>query len=90
MQETTPAERPPALAELISAVRTVEAARQLRRVIADAALDEPVDIDADTAATMVHPYMWLLGRVGDDGELELVRLGIGLVPLDVREHRRER
>lgn len=74
---TAPAELPPPLAKLVGAVRTVEASSQLRQLIADAALDEPVDIDADTAARMVHPYTWLLRRVGDDG---IALTGAGYLP----------
>ena len=36
-------------------------------MIAGAGLDEPIEIDADTAAQMVAPYTWLLNRVGADG-----------------------
>jgi hypothetical protein len=55
------------LAELIDAVRATEGARHLRQLIAAADLHAPADVDADTAAQMVHPYTWLLHHVGDDG-----------------------
>jgi hypothetical protein len=49
----------------------------LRRLIRDAAVDQPVQVDTDTAARMVHPYIWLLDRVGSDG----IRLtGAGYLP----------
>ena len=64
---TAPPELPPRPAALVGAVRTVEARGRLRQLIVAAALDEPVDVDADAAARMVHPYTWLLRRVGDDG-----------------------
>ncbi len=64
---TAPAELPAPLAELVGAVRATEARRQLRQLIVDAALDEPVNVEAETAARMVEPYTWLLRRVGDDG-----------------------
>ncbi len=41
--------------------------RRLRRLIGDAALDQPVQVDTDTAARMIHPYPWLLDRVGTEG-----------------------
>lgn len=78
---TAPAALPPPLAELAGAVRTVEAGSRLRQLFVDAALDEPVDIDAATAARMVHPYRWLLHRVGDDG-IALTSAGY-LPPADV-------
>jgi hypothetical protein len=36
-------------------------------LIRDARLDQPVLVDAETAARMVHPYAWLLNHVGDGG-----------------------
>ena len=65
---------PAPLADLVAAVPAGPERRELRRLIADAALGEPVSIDADTAARMVHPYAWLLERVGDDG-IELTAAG---------------
>ena len=42
----------------------VPAAREL---LERAALDQPVEIDSQAAASMVAPYTWLLNRVGDAG-----------------------
>jgi hypothetical protein len=50
---------------------------RLRKLISDAALDQPTVIDADTAARMVRPYTWLLDRVGDDG---ITLTGAGYLP----------
>lgn len=61
------ADVPEPLAELVQAVRVPTERRRLLRLIADACLHEPVRVDADTAARMVHPYTWLLDRVGTDG-----------------------
>jgi hypothetical protein len=58
---------PQPLDELVHAVRTTVGKRELRQLIDDAHLEQPVLIDAETAARMVHPYTWLLNRVGDDG-----------------------
>jgi hypothetical protein len=57
---------PEPLVELVNAVRTTEGKRLLRRLIGDA-WQVPVEIDAETATRMVHPYVWLLNRVGTDG-----------------------
>jgi hypothetical protein len=58
---------PAPLAELLRVIHARPQRRRLRRLIADAGLDEPLAIDPDTAARMVHPYRWLLERVGTDG-----------------------
>jgi hypothetical protein len=58
---------PEPLDELLHAIRTSNGKRRLRRLIGDAALDQPVQVDTETAARMVHPYTWLLDRVGADG-----------------------
>lgn len=58
---------PEPLDELVHAVGTSNGKRRLRRLIGNAALDQPVQVDAETAARMVHPYTWLLDRVGTDG-----------------------
>jgi hypothetical protein len=55
---------PEQLDELVQAIRTSNGKRRLRRLIGDADLDQPVRVDSETAAWMVHPYMWLLDRVG--------------------------
>lgn len=68
---------PGPLDDLAAAVRTAAGKRELRRLLSGARLDEPVLIDAATAARMVRPYTWLLGRVGQDG----IRLtGAGYLP----------
>lgn len=58
---------PEPLDELVHAVGTSDGKRRLRRLIGDAALDQPVQVDTDTAARMIHPYSWLLDRVGTVG-----------------------
>jgi hypothetical protein len=59
------------------AIRTTTGKRELRRLISDARLDQPVLVEAETAARMVRPYTWLLNRVGNDG----IRLtGAGYLP----------
>nr|WP_246211005.1 plasmid pRiA4b ORF-3 family protein [Phytoactinopolyspora alkaliphila] len=68
---------PGPVAGLLSAVWASSLKRQLRRLVSNASLDEPVDIDAETAAQMVHPYMWLLHRVGEDG---IKLTGAGYLP----------
>ena len=68
---------PAPLGELVGAIRTTAGRRQLRRLINDAALDEPVQVDAETADRMVHPYTWLLDRVGADG---IALTGAGYLP----------
>jgi len=67
---------PGPLRELAAAIRTTEDRRQLRR-LAGAALAEPADVDAKTAARMVRPYTWLLNRVGADG---IMLTGAGYLP----------
>lgn len=58
---------PEQLDELVQAIRTSNGKRRLRRLIGDAGLGQPVRVGSETAARMVHPYMWLLDRVGTDG-----------------------
>jgi hypothetical protein len=58
---------PRPVAELVLAVRTPSARRQLERLVGEAELQRPVTIDLDMAARMVRPYSWLLGRVGHEG-----------------------
>jgi len=55
---------PQPLDELVRAVGTSAGKRELRQLIHDARLDQPVLVDAETAARMVHPYAWLLNHVG--------------------------
>lgn len=84
---TSPAARPdePAsagglpgpLGELVSAIRDSARRTELLRLIGAARLDEPVAIDAGTAATMVRPYSWLLDRVGTAG---IKLTGAGYLP----------
>lgn len=58
---------PAPLGELVGTIKAPAAGRQLRRLISDARLDEPVRITAGTAARMTRPYAWLLDRVGPGG-----------------------
>jgi hypothetical protein len=58
---------PGPLDDLRHAIRNPAGKRELRRLIASARLDEPAGVDTATADRMVHPYTWLLDRVGDDG-----------------------
>lgn len=66
-ETTSQIDLPEPLDELLHAIRTSTGKRRLRRLIGDAALDQPVQVDTETAARMVHPYTWLLDRVGADG-----------------------
>jgi hypothetical protein len=58
---------PAPLDDLVHAVRTPAAKRELRRLLGSAQLDQPVLVDTAAAARMVGSYAWLLDRVGDDG-----------------------
>lgn len=44
-----------------------EDAVRFRGLVARAALDRPVAVEASEAASTVHPYAWLLDRLGADG-----------------------
>ena len=68
---------PGPLGELVSAVRDSASRRELRRLLDATRLDEPVRVDARTAAGMVRPYSWLLDRVGTDG---IKLTGAGYLP----------
>jgi hypothetical protein len=68
---------PGPLDDLFHAIRTPAGKRELRRLLGSARLDQPVLVDAATAAQMVHPYTWLLDRVGDDG---IKLTGAGYLP----------
>lgn len=68
---------PGPLDELVRAVRTIDGAKRLRRLIGDAGLGQPVQIDTETAARMVRPYTWLLDRVGTEG---ITLTGAGYLP----------
>jgi hypothetical protein len=68
---------PGLLDDLVHAIRTPAGKRELRRLLGSAGLDQPVLIDAATAAQMVRPYRWLLDRVGDDG---IKLTGAGYLP----------
>jgi hypothetical protein len=58
---------PGPLGELVSSVLTAAGQRRLRQMIADA-LAPPAHVpDVAVMAHMVHPYTWLLNRVGADG-----------------------
>jgi hypothetical protein len=68
---------PEPLADLVDAVRTSTERRRLRRLIGDAAFNEPATVTEETAARMVRPYAWLLNHVGVAG----IRLtGAGYLP----------
>jgi len=58
---------PEPIAGLVDSVQFVGQRQLLLRMIGEARLDEPVAIDADTAAKMVYQYSWLLDRVGAEG-----------------------
>jgi hypothetical protein len=68
---------PGPLGDLVDAIRTPAGKRELRQMLGSARLDQPVLIDAATAAQMVRPYAWLLDRVGDDG---IKLTGAGYLP----------
>lgn len=74
---TTRTDLPEPLAELLDSVRTSGGRRRLLQLISDAELDQPVHVDADTAARMVHAYTWLLDRIGTDG---ITLTGSGYLP----------
>lgn len=74
---TSQADLPEPLADLVQAIRTSAGKRRLRRLIGDAAVDRPVQVDAETAARMIHPYTWLLDRVGTEG---ITLTGAGYLP----------
>jgi hypothetical protein len=57
---------PAPLKALVEAIRS-PSRQQFEQLIADADLNAPIDIDAETAAQMVAPYTWLLNRVGVEG-----------------------
>lgn len=77
----TPRSLPGPLDDLLHAIRDPAGKRQLRRLLASAILDQPADVDAETAARMVHPCAWLLDHVGDHG-IKLTSAGY-LLPLHV-------
>lgn len=68
------AEVPEPVAELVRAVKTASARRQMQRLVGAAQLERRVQIDTGTAARMVRPYRWLLDRAGDGG-LRLTEAG---------------
>src|ERR1039457_2212402 len=68
---------PGPLDDLIDDVRTSAGKKELRQLISDARVDQPVLVDAGTATWMVRPYTWLLDRVGDDG---IKLTGAGYLP----------
>lgn len=74
---TSQVDLPGPLDELVDAVRTSKGKQRLRRLIGDAALDQPVQVATETATQMVHPYTWLLDRVGTDG---ITLTGAGYLP----------
>lgn len=58
---------PDQLRDLVSEVRYSDSKRTLLQLINAADLAKPVLVNSATAARMVHPYAWLLDRVGADG-----------------------
>ncbi len=74
---TSQIDLPEPLDELVHAVQTSNGKQRLRRLIGEAALDQPVQVDTETAARMVHPYTWLLDRVGTEG---ITLTGAGYLP----------
>ncbi|MEV6417835.1 hypothetical protein [Kribbella sp. NPDC051718] len=68
---------PGPLGELSDSIRFVAQKALFQQLMDDAHLDEPVEIDADTAARMVSPYTWLLDCVGADG---IKLTGAGYLP----------
>jgi Plasmid pRiA4b ORF-3-like protein len=68
---------PEPVGELLAAIRYPAARQELQRMLDAARLDQPVLIDAETAARMVRPYSWLLDRVGGDG---IKLTGAGYLP----------
>lgn len=68
---------PEPLGELVAAIRVPSYRRELRRLLEAADLEQPVLINAGTAARMFRPYSWLLDHVGAEG----IRLtGAGHLP----------
>lgn len=72
-----PSGLPGPVADLVGAVRTASERQLLLRLIGAASLDQPVLIEAASAARMVRPYSWLLDRVGDEG---IKLTGAGYLP----------
>ncbi|MBV9793085.1 MAG: hypothetical protein JO016_04025 [Actinobacteria bacterium] len=60
-------EVPGPVVQLLIAVRTPSARRQMERLISEADLPRTNTVGIATMARMVWPYSWLLDRVGDDG-----------------------
>ncbi|HEY2522865.1 MAG TPA: hypothetical protein VGJ19_22330 [Streptosporangiaceae bacterium] len=58
---------PRPVADLVLAVRTPSARRQMERLVTEAGLQRPIKIAPETAARMVQAYTWLLQRVGHEG-----------------------
>ena len=78
---------PAPVAELVRAVKTPSARRQMQRLAGDAQLERQIQIDTGTAGRMVWPYRWLLDRAGDEG-LRLTEAG-HLPPAEVAVATRE-
>jgi hypothetical protein len=76
------AELPAQIVELVDAFRNPLKQIELLYLLAEADILEPVLVDADTAARMVRPYVWFLGRVGTEG-IKLTDSGY-LPPADVK------
>ncbi|GAA1814411.1 plasmid pRiA4b ORF-3 family protein [Agromyces neolithicus] len=81
-RDDDPVDESAAIVELLDALAPPLRGALRRRLRAAGALDQ-VAIDAETAARMVRPFTWLLGRVGDSG-LTLTNAG-WMPPATVRE-----
>jgi Plasmid pRiA4b ORF-3-like protein len=75
---------PQPLSELVRAARTTAGKRELRQLMSEARLDQPVLVSAATASRMARPYTWLLDRVGDDG---IKLTGAGYLPRPMSKRR---
>lgn len=73
---------PEPLADLLGRIFQPSLRRRLLHLAADAHLDTAASVDPDTAARMVHPYRWIVDRVGADG-IRLTAAGY-LPPAHVR------
>jgi hypothetical protein len=61
------AELPLQVEELVAKFRSPFTQIEFLRLLVDGGVLEPVLVDAATATRMVHPYNWLLDRVGAEG-----------------------
>jgi hypothetical protein len=61
------AQLPPQVEDLVASFRDPFTQIDFLRLIVDGGILQPVLVDAATATRMVHPYTWLLDRVGAEG-----------------------